>query len=1064
VNGGKGGNGVTNSISGRPTVYAGGGGGGTRTGYGVGGAGGLGGGGAGGTAGNPGTNGIANTGGGGGGGGFSAEMPGGAGGAGIVIVRYVQVPVTVTAPAVTNLGAANVLFRTATLQGQITDVGGDIPSVWFEYWLDGGASTSTVAMGPQGGTFTKWLTGLATGSTYQYRILASNTAGSVWSDQKSFSTGTGDSYYVATTGTGVGTNWATAFTSIQTALDTASSGEIIYIKGGTYSIVNQLTWTNSGVTILGGYEGVGAPGNFDVATWPTILGRPSSAGLNRIMLVSGVSGGTLSRLALTNGLPEAGQPGGNLYVVGASNLTLTSLTVSAGYVSYLVPSVGGGGVCIANSTRVTLAGSTIRDNLGRGSDLFPGGGVCATATTLTITNCVIQNNVVGYVAGGADAGGTGAGLYVRNCNATVVDTTIMGNYIRGDYQYSGWQGAGVYATGGTNLFRNCLIAGNNARYDQHLTNPAFGVSFGDGVYLRDGASTFANCTIIRNNGQGIYYKGGAVVVTNSILWDNFDDLANLPANSSGVLTGVWTSCIEDGDNNGTNGCISANPLFERGLYLATNSPCVNAGGTTATAAGLANHTTRTDGTRDAGIVDLGYHFASGILSSPQADLYVSPAGSDGNSGTNWARAFRSITKALSATTHGTRIHMAAGLYDSACETFPLTIIGKFGLELLGTNAAVTVIKPTSGKRGFYLSGVGYVRLQGVTVTGGSHSGNDKGIGIACINSRLAIASCTVSNNTLFSSSGGGAGLWMKDSFLTMTNSTIARNTINFSGYRPSLWQGYGGGLCVEGGELTLQHSLISGNFAAAGTQGAASIAAGGGIAIIGNYGGSRHTISNCVFIGNSIACLNNSRGAGLYIVGKALVANCVFATNWIVDGSKFGAGVFCGYDAGVQPPAGDVGVVGADYATLVNCTIVNNSPEGVRQNTTADSLAIRNSILWNNGDDLVSGNMTATLGNLRYSNIEDGDNIGTNGCLSADPLFANPANDFHLKSKGGRWTPGNVWVKDALTSPCIDAGDPAADYALEPVPNGRRVNMGAYGNTPQASKKWVMPGTVIVIR
>jgi hypothetical protein len=43
-------------------------------------------------------------------------------------------------------------------------------------------------------------------------------------------------------------------------------------------------------------------------------------------------------------------------------------------------------------------------------------------------------------------------------------------------------------------------------------------------------------------------------------------------------------------------------------------------------------------------------------------------------------------------------------------------------------------------------------------------------------------------------------------------------------------------------------------------------------------------------------------------------------------------------------------------------------------------------------------------------------------------------------------------VVDAVHSPCIDAGDPAAAFDQEPIPNGHRANMGTYGNTPEASK------------
>ncbi|MHC4715318.1 MAG: chitobiase/beta-hexosaminidase C-terminal domain-containing protein, partial [Planctomycetota bacterium] len=65
--------------------------------------------------------------------------------------------------------------------------------------------------------------------------------------------------------------------------------------------------------------------------------------------------------------------------------------------------------------------------------------------------------------------------------------------------------------------------------------------------------------------------------------------------------------------------------------------------------------------------------------------------------------------------------------------------------------------------------------------------------------------------------------------------------------------------------------------------------------------------------------------------------------------------------------------------------------------------------------------------------------------------------DCHLKSEVGRWDPtagggAGGWVTDSLFSPVIDQGNPASVYSNEPTPNGARINMGAYGNTPYASK------------
>jgi len=76
------------------------------------------------------------------------------------------------------------------------------------------------------------------------------------------------------------------------------------------------------------------------------------------------------------------------------------------------------------------------------------------------------------------------------------------------------------------------------------------------------------------------------------------------------------------------------------------------------------------------------------------------------------------------------------------------------------------------------------------------------------------------------------------------------------------------------------------------------------------------------------------------------------------------------------------------------------------------------------------------------------------GNIDDDPLFADIENgDYHLKSHIGRWDPaGKTWISDALTSLCLDAGDPASPIGLEPEPNGGIINMGAYGGTAQASK------------
>ncbi len=68
--------------------------------------------------------------------------------------------------------------------------------------------------------------------------------------------------------------------------------------------------------------------------------------------------------------------------------------------------------------------------------------------------------------------------------------------------------------------------------------------------------------------------------------------------------------------------------------------------------------------------------------------------------------------------------------------------------------------------------------------------------------------------------------------------------------------------------------------------------------------------------------------------------------------------------------------------------------------------------------------------------------------ISLDPLFTA---DGHLKSRAGTWSNG-AWVVHTTNSPCIDRGNPASPFSNEPAPNGGRVNIGAFGNTAQASQ------------
>ncbi|MEM7394743.1 MAG: right-handed parallel beta-helix repeat-containing protein, partial [Verrucomicrobiota bacterium] len=88
-----------------------------------------------------------------------------------------------------------------------------------------------------------------------------------------------------------------------------------------------------------------------------------------------------------------------------------------------------------------------------------------------------------------------------------------------------------------------------------------------------------------------------------------------------------------------------------------------------------------------------------------------------------------------------------------------------------------------------------------------------------------------------------------------------------------------------------------------------------------------------------------------------------------------------------------------------------------------------------------------TIENWRVNTMNDLFSVGS------DPLFFNPAGgDYHLQSTTGRREACVTnRATDAAHSPLIDTGDPLSVFANEEMPNGGRINIGIYGNHPDAS-------------
>jgi parallel beta-helix repeat protein len=224
------------------------------------------------------------------------------------------------------------------------------------------------------------------------------------------------------------------------------------------------------------------------------------------------------------------------------------------------------------------------------------------------------------------------------------------------------------------------------------------------------------------------------------------------------------------------------------------------------------------------------------------------------------------------------------------------------------------------------------------------------------------------------------------------------------------------------------------------------------------------------------SCFYNGFGAGVYCwQSSAFFSNCDISNN-TAQGNVQGGGAFCGGSSSIEFEncvisnntaeiggglcAGTSGDSAIESVTITNCTIAHNSLSaepldssvGGGIHSVSSDITIRNSIVWSN--DAVPIMLIDPDSNspVLFSCIEGG--YEGQGNIDSDPLFVSSSgSDYHLRSFLGRYQ-SDGWVFDDLYvySPCIDTGDPLDSVVAEPLTNGKRINMGAYGGTAEASK------------
>jgi hypothetical protein len=399
------------------------------------------------------------------------------------------------------------------------------------------------------------------------------------------------------------------------------------------------------------------------------------------------------------------------------------------------------------------------------------------------------------------------------------------------------------------------------------------------------------------------------------------------------------------------------------------------------------------------------------MESGAYDIYVSPDGSDFNSGLSMDNPLRTIQMASFKVSGDTLpphvIHLAAGTYSPSLtgESYPLKM--NHNTVLSGAGPELTVLDGEGIYKISHLAGKQNLIFENLRLTGGYSTGSNLqmyGGAIGCDSTfNLILRNITIDSCTGYF--GGAIGIINSDVHL---DQVMIRDNWGLS---------KGGALFARGkNTIELHHVTITGN----------KSSSGGGICGAGSY----YDHSSLTVTGDDVKIERNhttgTRGGAIYLYFTDFMMENFNITD---HNSTYGGGIYSHYsngtiynflftnDTALQQGGAIAGV--ASNIDLVNCTFSGNYCEntGSLYFKNNSDVSIKNCISWNNGP--VEAEFSDSHLTIEYSDIE----------LGQEGIFITPPENLH-------WLEGNIDANPmfemsgghpwqlAAGSPCIDAGNP----------------------------------------
>jgi PKD repeat protein len=396
------------------------------------------------------------------------------------------------------------------------------------------------------------------------------------------------------------TNWATAASIIQDALDVSLDGDEIVVTNGVYAtggkVVSGALTNRMAITNLVVLHSVNGPA-VTIIRGNQVSGTTNGAGAVRCAYVAG--GGALIGFTLTNGATlnstgdTAGRRAGGVWC-DSTNVLVSNcvVTCNAGY-DY------GGGACSGSLQNCVLSRNTAQYGGGAYSSILGNSTVASNTASLygggvyscTLYGCTLGSNLAGS-GGGAytsslanstlvanlaltNGGGACFGT-LTNCVLTANRATSGGGCYGGNIYYSVISNSAAISGGGAcsaTLYR-CVLLGNQATngggaYSGTLYSCAL-----SGNQAITGAGAYSNylgsCTLTANSAAVL--GGGAYSGTlrNCLL------AFNRAYSGSNYFSGSLAYCCTMPAASGT-GNIALDPQLADWWHLSPGSPCRGAG-------------------------------------------------------------------------------------------------------------------------------------------------------------------------------------------------------------------------------------------------------------------------------------------------------------------------------------------------------------------------------------------------------------------------------------------------------------------------------------------------------